>query len=55
VFDPTIEEVHQVQLAHAEKFAFDLQAIFAGLKKQKKESKHKIVKLKPKPAHVVMA
>jgi len=36
--DPVIEEIHKVRNKYAEKFGFDLDAMFADLKIKEKES-----------------
>lgn len=52
--DTIVEEVRKVRQEHAEKFNFDLKAIFADLKKQEAMSSRKIIKLTPKPARAVV-
>jgi hypothetical protein len=48
--DPIVEEIHKIREAHARKFNYDLDAIFADL--QRKQAKRKnLANLKPvKPA-----
>lgn len=53
--DKIVEEVRQVRTEHAEKFNFDLKAIFADLKKQEKKSQRKFVSFTPKRLQVVPA
>ena len=46
--DEIIEEVRRARHDHAAKFGNDLAAIFADLRKQQRESGHKVVTLPPK-------
>jgi uncharacterized membrane protein YfhO len=49
--DPIIEEIHKIRERYAEKFGFDLDAMFADLKlKEKQNNLHMIVR-KPKIFH----
>jgi hypothetical protein len=43
--DPIINEIHKIRQAHAERFNYDLQAIFDDLKAQEKKNKHRVVSL----------
>ena len=43
--DPIVDEIHRIRQAHAEKFNYDLQAIFDDLKKHEKQNKEKVVSL----------
>jgi hypothetical protein len=43
--DPIIEEIHRIRQEHAEKFGYNLSAIFDDLKKQEKKSGRKFVSL----------
>ena len=47
--DMIVEEIRKVRQEHAEKFDFDLRAIFADLKEQEAVSERQIVKLAPRP------
>lgn len=46
--DKIVEEVRKVRQEHAEKFSFDLKAIFVDLKKQEKRSSRKFVTFAPR-------
>lgn len=46
--DSIVEEVRKIREAHAERFAFDLKAIYEDLKMQEKKSKRKVVSFPPK-------
>lgn len=49
--DPIIEEIHRYRREHAEKFDYDLDAMFADLLKRQEELKkqgYKFVKLPPR-------
>ena len=48
--DPIVAEVRQVREAHAAKFNFDLDAIFADLKAKERASGRKCVRYPPRPA-----
>jgi hypothetical protein len=43
--DPIIEEIHRIRQEHAEKFNYNLSAIFNDLKEQEKKSGRKFVSL----------
>jgi hypothetical protein len=47
--DPIVEEIRRIRRAHAEKFGFDLDAIFEDLKAEERRSKREIVSRPPKP------
>ena len=51
--DPIVEEVRNARNEHAKKFNYDLNAIFADLKKQQKSSKRKFVTLPPRKPTVL--
>lgn len=36
--DPIVDEIHKIRQKHAQKFDFDLKAIYDDLKKQEKKS-----------------
>jgi ATP phosphoribosyltransferase regulatory subunit HisZ len=43
--DPIIEEIHEIREQYAEKFAFDLDAMFEDLKRKEQQTKwHKVVR-----------
>ena len=46
--DPIVEEVRKVRQEHAEKFGYDLKAIYDDLKAIEKLGSHKVVSLPPK-------
>jgi hypothetical protein len=46
--DVIVEEVRQVRARHAEKFNFDLWAIYQDLKEQERSGQRKLVKLSPR-------
>jgi hypothetical protein len=46
--DEIVEEVRQVRSQHAEKFNFDLWAIYRDLKEQERSGERKLVKLSPR-------
>jgi hypothetical protein len=50
--DPIVEEIHKIRQANAEKFNYDLDALFEYLKMQEKKGKRKVVRLpiKRRPA-----
>ncbi len=43
--DPIVEEIHQIRFAHAEKFKFDLRAIYDDLKKHESANSQRVVAL----------
>lgn len=47
--DEIVEEVRQVREQHAEKFDFDLWAIYRDLKEQERSNERKLVSLSPRP------
>jgi hypothetical protein len=52
--DPIVDEIRRIRREHAEKFNFDLDAIFEDLKEKERNSGRKTVILRPrrsKPAH----
>lgn len=49
--DPIIEEIHRIREKYAEKFSFDLDAMFADLKLKEKQSNWRKVVRKPKVFH----
>jgi hypothetical protein len=49
--DPVIEEIHKVRKKYAEKFGFDLDAMFADLKLKEKQNNRSMVVRKPKIFH----
>jgi len=49
--DPIIEEIHSVREKYAEKFDFDLDAMFADLKLKEKQNNWPKVVRKPKVFH----
>jgi hypothetical protein len=46
--DPIVEEIHKIREKYAEKFGFDLDAIFANLKLREKQTDYYKVTRKPK-------
>jgi hypothetical protein len=48
--DTIVAEVRAVRQAHAEKYTFDLRAIYADLKQQERNSRRKVVSFPAKPA-----
>jgi 3-phosphoglycerate kinase len=46
--DPIIEEIHQIREQYAEKFAVDLDAMFANLKRKEEQTKWQKVVREPK-------
>jgi hypothetical protein len=48
--DEIVAEVRRVRESHAERFDYNLNAIYHDLKKQEKESKRELVSLPSKPA-----
>lgn len=49
--DPIIEEIHKIRERYAEKFGFELDAMFADLKIKEKQNKRSMVVRKPKIFH----
>jgi len=47
--DPIVEEVRKARQAHAAKFKYDMEAIFADLKKREKTCGHRVVSRPPRP------
>jgi hypothetical protein len=45
--DTIIEEIHQIRLAYAEQFNFDLDAIVKDLQRQQTMSNHEVVSFIP--------
>ncbi len=43
MIDPIVEEIHKIREKHAEKFDYDIDAIFKDLQKKQSKSKRKIV------------
>jgi hypothetical protein len=48
--DPIVEETRRIRQEHAKRFNFDLDAIFEDLKQKERDSRRKIVTLRPRPA-----
>ena len=46
--DPIVEEVRKARQAHAEKHNYDMDAIFADLKKREKSCGHRVVSRPPR-------
>ena len=46
--DPIVEEIRRIRREHAEKFNFDLDAIFEDLKEAQRKSGRKAVALEPR-------
>jgi hypothetical protein len=46
--DPIIEEIHKIRERYAEKFGFELDAMFADMKLKEKQNKRSMVVRKPK-------
>ena len=46
--DPIVEEIHKWRAEYAAKFNYDLDAIFADIKKREKASGRKFVSLPPR-------
>ena len=46
--DPIVEEIREIRKAHAKKFNFQLDAIFADLKEKEKLCEHPVVSLPAK-------
>ncbi|MFQ6091071.1 MAG: hypothetical protein ACE5OR_00055 [bacterium] len=53
--DPIVEEIRKIRQRHAEKFNYDLDAIFQDLKDKERQSKRKVVSLSPKSPKEVAA
>jgi hypothetical protein len=51
--DKIVAEVRAVRQAHAEKFGFDLGAIFEDLKQEERRSQRETLTFPPKPAVIV--
>lgn len=47
--DEIVEEIRRIREAHAEKFNYDLDAIYQDLKKNEARSNQKYVSFPPKP------
>ncbi len=47
--DEIVEEIHQIREAYAKSFNYDLDAIFADLRKKEAESGREVVNLSRKP------
>lgn len=47
--DEIVEEIHQIREAYAKSFNYDLDAIFADLRKKQAESGREVVNLSRKP------
>jgi hypothetical protein len=47
--DEIVEEIHQIREAYAKSFNYDLDAIFADLRKKQSESGREVVNLSRKP------
>ena len=45
MIDPIVEEIHKIRKEYAEKFEFDVDAMFEDLHKKQAESHRKIVSL----------
>ena len=43
--DPIVDELHKIRFAHAEKFNYDLDAIFNDLKKHESKNRQRVVSL----------
>jgi hypothetical protein len=52
--DPIVDEIRRIRREHAERFQFDLDAIFEDLRDQQRRSQRKIVSRPPRPAKAVM-
>jgi hypothetical protein len=46
--DPIVEEIRKIRQKHAEKFDYNLDAIFQDLKRKELQSKRKVVSFAPK-------
>ena len=52
--DPIVEEIRKIRQKHAEKFDYNLDAIFQDLKRKELQSERKVVSFAPKhPKDVV--
>jgi hypothetical protein len=51
--DPIVDELHKIRQANAERFNYDLDALFEYLKRQEKKGKRKVVRLPIKRRSVV--
>jgi hypothetical protein len=49
--DPIVEEIRKIRDAHAKKFNYDLEAIFADIQKQQERSGREFVSLPAKRIH----
>jgi hypothetical protein len=47
--DPIVEEVRKARQAHAAKFKYDMEAIFADLKQKEKKYRPRLVSRPPRP------
>ncbi|MBW4620175.1 MAG: hypothetical protein KME17_12585 [Cyanosarcina radialis HA8281-LM2] len=47
--DEIVEEIHRIREEYAKSFDYDLDAIFADLRKKQAESSKEVVNLSPKP------
>jgi hypothetical protein len=47
--DEIVEEIHRIREEYAKSFDYDLDAIFADLRKKEAESGREVVNLSPKP------
>lgn len=47
--DPIVEEVRKARQKHAAKFNYNMEAIFADLKKREKTCGHRVVSRPPRP------
>ena len=46
--DPIVDEIRKARQMHAEKFNYDLDAIYQDLKTKEQQSRRKVVSLPPK-------
>jgi len=53
--DAIVEEIRRIRHEHAERFNFDLDAIFEDLKQKERTSGRKVVSLAPKRPKPVLA
>jgi len=51
--DPIVEEVRKTREAHAQKFNYDLKAIFQDIKKREKESGNNFITFCPEKVKIV--
>jgi hypothetical protein len=49
MLDPIVQAIRRIRYEHAERFDFDLDAIFEDLRSKERRSGRKIVSLKPRP------